>query len=76
MDKFKECMCKNIGPGGLTCSCCNRLSHKQHGKKDPELHRAARSRMDMDAKKVVEEGVEEYDTRYDEHWDEEKQEWI
>ena len=53
MDQFKESMGHYIGIGGIGCPCCNRFSHK-HGirmNKDPELHRAARSRMDVDARK-------------------------
>lgn len=76
MDKFKECMHHDIGIGGMGCSCCNNVARKGRNRKDPELHRTARSRMNMDVKKVVEEGVEDWDNRTAEYWDEELNDWV
>lgn len=45
MDEFKANMLKDIGIGGLKCSCCNNLAKKGHGKKDKTLHKRARKRI-------------------------------
>lgn len=80
MDDFKKCMFHDIGPGGLNCPCCNQLTHKQHGHKDPDFHRITRSRMKMNDKEEIKSGIEEYDTRYDENFvfneDTQEQQWL
>jgi len=77
MDDFKKHMFHDLGIGGFNCYCCNGLTRKRHGKKDPNFHRAARSRMKVDERNEIKRGVRDYDTRYDEEWvfDEETQEW-
>jgi hypothetical protein len=40
MDYFNREKCKNVGPGGTRCPCCNSLHHKSRKK----LNRMARAR--------------------------------
>ena len=50
MDKFKQKLMQTIGPGGLSCSCCNSFDRKAK----PKLNRIARARIkheDMKYKK-------------------------
>jgi hypothetical protein len=53
MDAFKRKQMSDVGPGGITCPCCNNYHSRKHPKGKKKYRRLARHRMRMELRKVM-----------------------